>query len=627
MKRKLFFLSVFLAASRLSAGTLFVEAESFEKKGGWFIDQQFMSEMGSPYLLAHGMGRPVADAETTLAVPESGEYRVLVRTRNWVARWRPDAEAPGRFRVSVDGRPLSAELGAGKDGDWHWQEAGKVKLAAGRVRLALHDLTGFDGRCDALVLTDDVSFSPPDDVQALEQFRRAHKALTNAPAPVKTDLVVVGGGVAGVCAAISAARLGLSVALIHDRPVLGGNNSSEVRVHLGGRTNIGPYPRLGDVVNEIGPKAGGNAKPASQYEDERKLAAVRAERKIRLFLSTRVVAVEKQGGRIAAVLGRDIETGVETRFAAPLFADCTGDGTVGALAGAEYRYGREGRDETGEPLARETPDRITMGASVQWYSEAANEPVAFPDIPWALPFTDKTCERVKMGEWTWETGMAVDQVRDFERVRDYGMLVVYSNWNFLKNHAKGKADYANRYLGWVAYVSGKRESRRLIGDLVLGEQDVTGYNVYPDATCCTTWSIDLHYPDPRNTVHFPGQEFKSICKTKRIYPYPIPYRCFYSKNVGNLFMAGRHISVTHVVLGTTRVMRTTGMIGEVVGMAASICKKHACLPRAVYTDYLAELKVLMTQGVGTGVPQPPQGYNLGGTLKQPPVKKDTDKAR
>ena len=286
MKRKLFLLSAVLPVFRLAAATLFVEAEAFEKKGGWFIDQQFMEQMGSPYLLAHGMGRPVADAETTLTVPAPGEYRVLARTRNWVARWHPDAEAPGRFRVLVDGRPLPAELGAGKNGEWHWQEAGRIKLAAGRVRLALHDLTGFDGRCDALVLTDEASFTPPGDVRALEQLRRAHKAVTDAPVPVETDLVVVGGGVAGICAAISAARLGLTVALIHNRPVLGGNNSSEVRVHLGGRTNIGPYPRLGDVVNEIGPKAGGNAKPASQYEDERKLAAVRAEKNIRLFLST-----------------------------------------------------------------------------------------------------------------------------------------------------------------------------------------------------------------------------------------------------------------------------------------------------------------------------------------------------
>ncbi|MFA6632891.1 MAG: FAD-dependent oxidoreductase, partial [Kiritimatiellia bacterium] len=235
-------------------------------------------------------------------------------------------------------------------------------------------------------------------------------------------------------------------------------------------------------------------------------------------------------------------------------------------------------------------------------------------IAWALPFTDQTCERVKMGEWTWETGMSYHQVNEFERVRDYGMLVVFSNWSFLKNHSANKADYAKSRLDWVAYVAGKRESRRLIGDLVLKEQDLVGRVAYPDATAVTTWTIDLHYPAPKNARHFPGAEFKSIAKHKAIHPYPIPYRCLYSKNVENLFMAGRNISVTHVALGTVRVMRTGGMMGEVVGMAASLCKKHGCLPRDVYATHLEELKGLMARGVGLGQPQPPQQYNLGGTL-------------
>jgi len=163
-------------------------------------------------------------------------------------------------------------------------------------------------------------------------------------------------------------------------------------------------------------------------------------------------------------------------------------------------------------------------------------------------------------------------------------------------------------------VAGKRESRRLIGDMVLKEQDLVDQIVYPDATACTTWTVDLHYPDPKNTRHFPGAEFKSIAKHEAIYPYPLPYRCFYSKNIDNLFMAGRNISVTHVALGTIRVMRTGGMMGEVVGMAAALCKKHGCAPRDIYTDHFDELKALMTQGVGLGKEQPPQNYNLGGTL-------------
>ncbi|HRR32600.1 MAG TPA: FAD-dependent oxidoreductase [Kiritimatiellia bacterium] len=599
-------------AGAVQAATLFVETESFTDKGGWVVDQQFMDQMGSPFLMAHGLGTPVADASTTVEVPESGSYRVLARTRNWAALWT-QKDAPGKFKIKVNGTPLPAVLGT-QGNEWAWQEAGSVRLEKGPARLALHDLTGFNGRCDALILTTDAAFTPENEVSRLESCRRSVGAIKAAQRTEAVDLIIAGGGIPGVCMAISAARLGLTVALIQDRPVLGGNNSSEVRVHLAGRMNLPPYPRLGDVVSEIGPRRGGNAQPGDYYEDERKIEAVKAEKNIRLFLSTRALAVEKEGSRITAVVGRHIETGQETRFTAPLVADCTGDGVIGMLAGAEYRYGRESQEETGEPTAPDKADSQTMGSSVQWYSREASEPVAFPDIAWALPFTDQTCERVKMGEWTWETGMNYHQVNEFERVRDYGMLVVFSNWSFLKNHSANKADYAKSRLEWVAYVAGKRESRRLIGDLVLKEQDLVNRVPYPDATAVTTWTIDLHYPDPKNSRFFPGAEFKSVAKHQKIYPYPIPYRCLYSKNVENLFMAGRNISVTHVALGTVRVMRTGGMMGEVVGMAASLCKRHGCLPRDVYTTHLAELKALMSRGVGLGQPQPPQNYNLGGTL-------------
>ena len=223
-------------------------------------------------------------------------------------------------------------------------------------------------------------------------------------------------------------------------------------------------------------------------------------------------------------------------------------------------------------------------------------------------------EKVTMGEWTWETGMNFNQITEFERIRDYGLLVVYSNWSYLKNFSSLKEDYKNRKLDWVAYIAGKRESRRLLGDIILKEQDLTDYNIYPDASAPTTWTIDLHYPDPKNTANFPDKEFKSIAVHKKIHPYPLPYRCFYSRNIDNLFMAGRNISVTQVVLGTTRLMRTTGMMGEVVGMAASIATKHKTNPRGVYQNYLEELKVLMNKGVGKYDVENVQHYNEGGTL-------------
>jgi hypothetical protein len=599
-------------AGFVQAATVLVEAESFTDKGGWVVDQQFMDQMGSPFLMAHGLGTPVADASTAVQIPESGTYRILARTRNWVAHWNPKG-APGKFQVAVNGKPLATVLGT-QGADWDWQEAGTVALEKGAAKVTLHDLTGFNGRCDSLILTTEAAFTPAREVAALEQFRRKMGTIVAPKESVNADLIVVGGGIPGVCAAISAARLGLKVALLQDRPVLGGNNSSEVRVHLAGRQNLPPYPKLGDVVSEIGPAKGGNAQPPEYYEDQRKYDAVKAEKNVSLFLSTRGTAVEMTGSRISAVIGRNIETGVETRFVAPLVLDNTGDGVIGALAGAEFRYGRESRDETGESTAPDKADSQTMGSSVQWYSREASAPVAFPDISWGLSMNDGNCERVKMGEWTWETGMSLNQIDEFERVRDYGMLVVFSNWSFLKNHSASKASYAKSRLDWVAYVAGKRESRRLIGDLVLKEQDLVGRVEYPDATACTTWTIDLHYPDPKNTKNFPGNEFKSIAKHKTIYPYPIPYRCLYSKNVDNLFMAGRNISVTHVALGTVRVMRTGGMMGEVVGMAAALCKKNSCLPRDVYAKHLDGLKELMAQGVGLGKEQPPQKYNMGGTL-------------
>lgn len=589
------------------AENLLVEAELFADTGGWAIDSQFIDQMGSSYLLAHGLGTPVADATTSVRV-SGGTYRVFARTRNWTAHW--SHEAAGRFEVLVNGRPVAGGEALGTGGaDWRWQEAGTVALAKGEAKISLRDLTGFDGRCDAVALLGDAPAGQPG--EAFFEGLRAHPKPAQT---VKADFVVVGGGVAGTCAAISAARLGLSVALVQDRPMLGGCNSSEVRVHLGGYQNLGRYPRLGDVVAEIGPAKGGNARPAAQYEDARKLGVVAAEKNIRLFLNTRAVRCAKAGERIASVVGRDVVTGRETTFTAPLFADCTGDANLGAMAGADFRMGRESKGETGEEMAPDAADSMTMGASVQWYARADAAESAFPVQPWMIAFDERNCEHGTRGDWDWETGMMRDQIRDAERIRDYGMLVAYSNWAFLKSKSAKRADYARRSLDWVAFVAGKRESRRLMGDHVLTQQDVFDRVAYPDGTCETTWAIDLHYPMPKNVKHYPGEPFRSICTHNRHYAYPIPYRCLYSRNVPNLFMAGRNISVTHVALGTVRVMRTTGMMGEVVGMAAKVCRDNDCLPRGVYERHLDALKGLMSKGVGTGVPQPPQNYNQGAML-------------
>lgn len=614
MKKAILIFAIALIGSvNINSQTTFVEAESFQHKGGWVVDQQFMDQMGSPFLMAHGLGTPVADATTRVNFPAKGSYHVFVRTRNWAALWST-TEAPGKFQVKVNGKALMPVFGI-QDANWTWQYGGKVAVKKGENEIALHDLTGFNGRCDAILFTTDAKFKPSNDLAELSIYRKKVLGLTDTPEDAgKFDLVVVGGGVAGTCAALSAARLGLKVALIHDRPVLGGNNSSEVRVHLGGRINLEPYPALGNMVNEIGPLRNGNAQPASYYEDQKKLDAVAREKNITLFLNFRATSIQKEGELISKVIAKNIENSKEISFTAPLFADCTGDGTIGALAGADFMMGREGKSEFNEPTAPEKKDKMTMGSSVQWYSEESANTAAFPDIKWGLNFNEENSEKVKMGEWTWETGMQYDQIKDFERIRDYGLMVVFSNWAFLKNHHSKKDEYKNSQLSWVAYIAGKRESRRLIGDLILKEQDLTEKVIYPDGTAPTSWTIDLHYPDPKNTEHFPGNEFLSIAKHHPIYPYPIPYRCFYSRNVPNLFMAGRNISVTHVALGTVRVMRTTGMMGEVVGMAASVCKKNQVLPRGVYEKHFEDLKALMMQGTGDKTIPATQNYNLGGTL-------------
>lgn len=611
-------LSGLSSMTMINSANLFIEAESFAKKGGWVVDQQFMDLMGSSYLMAHGMGESVEDAQTEVTFPEKGTYYVYVRTYNWTSPWK-DGEGPGKFSLYVGNKKLASPLGC-EGNTWMWQAAGKVTIKDVNTELRLHDLTGFNGRCDAIYFTTEEGAVPPSDVAALEKFRREKLNLpAEAPLAGEYDLVVVGAGIAGMSAAVSAARLGCKVALLNDRPVIGGNNSSEIRVHLGGRIEAGPYKELGNLQKEFGPTRGGNAQPADYYEDQKKMDWLLKEKNVSLFTNYRAIAVEKEGDRITAVIAKHIETGEEKRFEAPLFSDCTGDGTIGYLAGADYRMGRESRDEFGESTAPEQADKMTMGASVQWYSEDTKKPSSFPQFEYGVDFNEKNCEKVTMGEWTWETGMNYDQIKDFERIRDYGLMVVYSNWSYLKNEMKENDVYKNRKLAWVAYISGKRESRRLMGDYILKEEDLRKHVVHEDGSAASTWSIDLHYPDPKNTENFPGQEFKSIAKHINIYPYPIPYRCLYSRNIDNLFMAGRNISVTHVALGTVRVMRTTGMMGEVVGMAASICKKYQVNPRGVYRSHLPELKELMKEGVGQkGLPNNQQ-YNEGGTLKEKPV--------
>lgn len=602
-------------------------ATRFNDKGDWTLEQQFVLQMGSSYLMAHGLGTPLAkDAKTEINIPEDGDYRLWVRTKNWTAFWS-EGKTPGIFQVLVDGKADPSEFGIGKmpldvkagidfpddidtsrearaeRAQWYWQKGETYHLTKGSHSIALHDLMGLDGRCDAIILTstDEV----PGD--SLEDYRALREALLGLGKPEDKgnyDLVVIGAGMSGLCAAIAAARLGLKVALVQDRYILGGNNSSEVRVGLGGQINMPPYPSLGYILNEIGPDRIGNARGAHHYQDWKKWDVIAAEPNISLFAGYTVVNAEMKDGKIVAVTAVEATNQNLIRISGNLFSDCTGDANLAVMAGAATMMGREARSEFGETLAPEKADDFTMGVSIEWYCEDWNTPCSFPDsVDWGLKLDEDTVEPVHRANWYWEVGMRDDQIADAEKIRDYGMYVAYSTFSYCKNRLAKKEDWECTHLTWVSHVSGKRESRRIVGDLILREQDLTRPIPYEDGTCTTTWRIDQHYPMEKNSADYPGEEWMSYGKLMPIDPYAIPYRCLYSRDVPNLFMAGRDISVTHVALGSVRVMRTCAMMGEVVGMAAAVCCRRGAMPRDVYTTWFQDLVELMKKGTGrTDVP-------------------------
>ncbi len=603
----------------IPAGTVLLETEAFADTGGWDLDQQAMDVMGSPYLLAHGLGVPVRDAVTDARVSGAGTYRIWVRTRDWVAPWKAPG-APGRFQVLIGGKPLAATFGT-EGADWHWQDGGTVDLPDGGVRVALHDLTGFEGRCDAVVLSRDPSFKPPHEAAALREFRMAASGVGKGPADGgEFDLVVAGGGIAGTCAAISAARNGLRVALIQDRPVLGGNGSSEVRVWPEGHTRLQPYPHIGEIVEELTPPKGPgdhNVAGADRFTDQRKLDTARAEPRLTLMMEQRVNAVEMKDGRIAAVVAQHTRTAVHTRVRGKLFADCTGDATVGFLAGAEHEMAGEGKMgasnlwsvlDTANPAAVlkcECKDKDALAINVREGKTAA----PFPRCPWALDLSGKPFPGRKLnkgqwagnplsnlGGWFWETGFDMDMIHDIERIRDQNFRAMYGAWDVLKN-VDGL--YPNHRLGWVAFIAGKRESRRLLGDVVLTGDDFRKGTKFDDGCFPCSWHIDLHHPHPEFSKGLAGQEFISKATDgsgfKYKGPYWAPYRALYSRNIPNLFMAGRNISVDREGLGPVRVMRTTGMMGEVVGKAAWIAATQGTTPRGVYQNHLPLLKEMMAK--------------------------------
>lgn len=570
----LIFFSVILSAQTPS---VMVEAESFETLGGWVVDQQFIPSMGSPYLLAHGMGEPVENAKATVEFPESGRYYFWVRTKDWVPS-RP--ETPGTFKLVFDGEEYPETFGVNEG--WQWVQSGRIKVGnSNQLKIELKDLTGFEGRCDAIYFSKDKSDHPPVELEEMTAWRKEKLGIPPPENAGDFDLVVVGGGLSGCAAAVSAARQGIKVALINDRPVLGGNASKEIRVHTLGLKRY-------NIVDELGTLHYPNGDEGAVAATDTIEMVVRGEKNITVFPNTRAYTVHKEGNKITSVDCFHTHTHKETRFEAPLFVDATGDGWIGYWAGCEVRMGRESRGEHNESLAPESADGMTMGNSILWNSvkvESQANPapenklsVGFQEVPWAMEVAkDYNATR---GEWFWEYGLLMNTIYDAEEIRDHLFRAIYGNWYNVKQDPKN----AGLKMKWMAYVAGKRESRRIIGDYILTESDVINRPDFEDGFVEEVREIDIHYPKGGE------YDFLTIAEFTKIEQYKIPYRTMYSKDIDNLFMAGRCFSATHVGLGSPRVMHTLAQMGVVVGTAAAVCTENSCSPRDVYNQHLSVMR-------------------------------------
>ena len=419
-----------------------------------------------------------------------------------------------------------------------------------------------------------------------------------------SDFCVVGGGLAGVCAAIVAARQGLQVVLIQDRPVLGGNASSEVRLWaLGATSHLGNnnrWSREGGVIDEIVVEnLYRNPEGNPVIFDTVLLDWVLRESNIKLLLNTAVHAVDMEDkDRIKSVTAFNPQNATQYQVSAPLFCDASGDGTLGDLSHAVYRMGAESQEDFGERFAPSQEYGSLMGHSLFFYSKDTGKPVHFTPPDYALKDISRIprYRQFKKDDhgcllWWIEYGGRLDTVYDTEQIKWELWRIVYGVWNHIKNSSEF-AGVENMTLEWVGTISGKRESRRFEGDTILIQQDIVEQRSHDDAVSYGGWAIDLH---PADGIYSnkPGCD---QWHSKGI--YQIPYRCMYSRSVDNLFLAGRLISASHVACGSTRVMMTCAHNAQAVGMAAAICQREKLLPRDVYTR--RRIKTLQQELLRTG---------------------------
>lgn len=396
------------------------------------------------------------------------------------------------------------------------------------------------------------------------------------------DVCVIGGGIAGLCAAIAAARGGAKTAIVHDRPVFGGNSSSEIRVHVCGadRHNTVPNMRETGILEEFRMEnLRRNPQRSFSIWDTILYEAVLLEPNLHHYLNCSVFDAQTERFRINSVTGWQLTTYTKHVFEAAIFVDCSGDAVLAPLTGAHYRVGREARSEYNESAAPEIADRKTMGMTCLFQAKNMGFPQPFERPSWAYeyPADDDLPERwhgwFEMGYWWIELGGEDDSVHDTERVRDELIKIVYGIWDHIKNH--GDHGAANWALDWVQFLPGKRESRRYVGAHVLTQNDILSGGRFEDVVAYGGWKMDDHNPagfrhkgPPTNFYDCPS-------------PYGIPYRCLFSRNVENLMFAGRCASASHMAMSSARVMGTGASMGQAAGTAAAMAVKSNALPRDI----------------------------------------------
>ena len=410
------------------------------------------------------------------------------------------------------------------------------------------------------------------------------------PETVACDLLVAGGGIGGVVTALAAARHGCTVALVHDRPVLGGNASSEINVMIAGANAMGynKDARETGIIEEILVENQARSPDSScRLLDDILWEWLEREPNVTLYLNAQVTGVEKDAeGRIAAVRALR-ESGRELVARCRWAADCTGDAVVAHEAGAAWRMGREAKAEFGESLAPDVADHKVLGCTLPFQFKDTGRPVKFVPPAFARDFSSPDAfphrdhHKLKWSPWWTEWGGELDMIHQTQEIKEELTRIVYGMWDHLKNH--GDHGMENHALVRISPILGKRESRRVEGPHMLTQNDVTERRAFPDAVAYGGWPIDLHPPEG---IDYPGHPAEQTF----IDPYEIPLRCLYSRDVPNLFLVGRDISATHVALGTTRVMATIATMGQAVGTAAGICRRDGVDPGALGPARIAELQ-------------------------------------